>query len=115
MIENSCVFCRIIDRQEPAQIIYEDDHVISFYGLHSVTNAHVLVVPKKHIRNVLDIKEEDQEYIMKIHLGIQQVAKILNIDKTGFRVVTNTGVHGQQEIYHIHYHVIGGRQLIWEF
>lgn len=111
----SCVFCEIIDRQEPATIIYEDDHVISFYGLDSVTKAHVLVVPKKHIENILDIKDEDEKYIFKVHQGIQKVAKILKIDKSGFRVITNTGAHGQQEIYHIHYHVIGGRQLKWEF
>ncbi|NEW04892.1 HIT domain-containing protein [Paenibacillus sp. SYP-B3998] len=111
----SCVFCRIIKREEPAEIIYEDEYVISFYGLHSVTNAHVLVVPKKHIENVLDIEEVDEKYIIKVYLAIKEVAKQLGISETGFRVVTNIGEHGQQEVYHIHYHVIGGRQLKWEF
>lgn len=109
-----CIFCKIINREAPAEIIYEDEYIISFYGLHFSAPVHALVVPKKHIENILDIKEEDEKIIYKIHQGLQKVAKILGVDKDGFRVITNTGVHGQQEVYHIHYHIIGGRQLRWE-
>jgi histidine triad (HIT) family protein len=109
-----CIFCRIINREAPAEVIYEDDDVISFYGLHFSAPVHALIIPKKHIENILDITEKDEKILLKIHMGIQKVAKTLGVDKTGFRVITNTGSHGQQEVYHLHYHIIGGRQLKWE-
>lgn len=109
-----CIFCKIIKREAPAKIIFENEHVISFYGLHFTTNAHVLVVPKKHIVNVMDIQPEDAHIIAEIHFAIQEVAKLLGIDESGFRVITNTNKHGQQEVFHMHYHLIGGRQLKWD-
>jgi histidine triad (HIT) family protein len=66
-----------------------------------------------HIENIMDIKEDDDKIIDKVHQGLQKVAKILGVDKDGIRVITNTGVHSQQEVYHIHYHIIGGGQLRW--
>ncbi|MFA9559502.1 histidine triad nucleotide-binding protein [Evansella sp. AB-rgal1] len=110
----NCIFCKIVNRETPAEIIYEDEYVISFYGLHFSAPVHALVIPKKHIDNIMDIKEDDEKIIYKIHHGIQEVAKILGVEKDGFRVITNTGQHGQQEVYHMHYHLIGGRQLKWE-
>ncbi|MBP3951732.1 HIT domain-containing protein [Halalkalibacter suaedae] len=109
-----CVFCQVVNREEPAEIIYEDEDVIAFYGLHFSAPVHALVIPKKHIENIMDIKEGDEKIIYKIHLGLQEVAKILGVEEDGFRVITNTGKHGQQEVYHMHYHIIGGRQLKWE-
>lgn len=109
-----CIFCKIIKREKPADIIFENEHVISFYGLESFTKAHVLVVPKKHIVNVMDIKPEDGEIVAEIHFAIQKIAKILNIDESGFRVITNTNKEGGQEVYHMHYHLVGGRQLKWD-
>lgn len=110
----NCVFCKIINREIEAEIVYENDFVISFYGLTSETDAHVLVVPKKHITNILDITNEDSVYILEIHKAFNKVARILGIDESGFRIISNTGVHGQQEIMHLHYHLVGGRQLIWK-
>lgn len=110
----SCIFCKIINREAPAEIIFENEHVISFYGLSSFTKAHVLVVPKKHIVNVMDIQPEDGHIIAEIHQAIKVIAKDLKIDQSGFRVITNTGQHGGQEVYHMHYHLVGGRQLKWD-
>ena len=109
-----CIFCKIIRREVPAEIIYENEHVISFCGLTSIADVHVLVVPKKHIENIMDIKEEDVIIIAEIHKAFQVLAKKFGIDKSGFRILTNTGKHGQQEIYHMHYHLVGGRQLKWD-
>ncbi|WP_078552001.1 histidine triad nucleotide-binding protein [Bacillus alkalicellulosilyticus] len=109
-----CIFCKIVNREAPADIIYEDEQVISFYGLHFSAPVHALVIPKKHIMNVMDIQEDDERIVYKIHQGIQEVAKILGVENDGFRVITNTGQHGQQEINHLHYHIIGGRQLKWD-
>lgn len=109
-----CIFCKIIDRKAPADIIFENEHVISFYGLHSFTRAHVLVVPKKHIVNIMDIQAEDAHIIAEIHFAIQKIAKQLEIDESGFRVITNTNKEGGQDIFHMHYHLVGGRQLKWD-
>jgi len=109
-----CIFCKIINRQAPAEIIYETHDVISFYGLHSFTRAHVLVVPKKHIVNMMDLKVEDASIIANIHFAIQEIAKQLGIDESGFRVITNTNKEGGQDVFHMHYHLVGGRQLKWD-
>lgn len=109
-----CIFCKIINRLAPADIIFENEHVISFYGLHSFTKAHVLVVPKKHIVNIMDIQPEDATIIAEIHFAIQKIAKQLGIDESGFRVITNTNKEGGQDVFHMHYHVVGGRQLKWD-
>lgn len=109
-----CIFCKIINRQAPAEIIYETDDVIAFYGLHSFTRAHVLVVPKKHIVNIMDLKPEDAKVIANIHFAIQELAKKLEVDESGFRVITNTNKEGGQDVFHMHYHLVGGRQLKWD-
>ena len=109
-----CVFCRIINKEEDAEIVYENDYVISFYTITPTTDVHVLVVPKNHIVNILDITDNDHIYITEMHKAFIHISKLLNIDDSGFRVVTNTGKHGQQEVMHLHYHLIGGRQLKWE-
>jgi histidine triad (HIT) family protein len=77
--------------------------------------VHVLVIPKKHIASVLDIQNADKELIGEIHLAVQEVAKLTGVAENGFRVVTNVGQHGQQTVQHLHYHVIGGKQLEWKF
>jgi histidine triad (HIT) family protein len=104
----------MIKREAPANIIYENEYVICFYGLHSFTDAHVLVVPKKHIVNIMDIEREDGPIIAEIHFAIKEIAKQLGIDESGFRVITNTNKEGGQEVFHMHYHLVGGRQLKWD-
>jgi histidine triad (HIT) family protein len=110
-----CFFCKIVAGELPSKTIYEDEHVLAFHDINPVAPVHALVIPKKHIVNVLDLKEDDALVLSKIHQAIQKVAAELGVDKSGFRVVTNTGEHGQQTVFHLHYHVIGGRQLKWEF
>ncbi|RKP57959.1 HIT domain-containing protein [Cohnella endophytica] len=110
----SCIFCRIIAREESAEIIYEEEDVISFYGLQYMAPVHALVIPKKHIESIMNIEVQDENIIYKCHLGFQKVARILGVDQSGFRIITNTGKHGQQEINHLHYHLIGGRELTWQ-
>lgn len=110
-----CLFCKLIAGEIPSKKIYEDEHVLAFHDINPVAPVHALVIPKKHIVNVLDLTEDDALVLAKIHAAIQIVAKETGIDETGFRVVTNTGSHGQQTVFHMHHHVIGGRQLKWEF
>lgn len=109
-----CIFCKIAAGELPANKVYEDEHVVSFHDINPLAPVHVLTIPKKHLSSVLAVGEEDKELIGHLHLALQKVAKLTGVDESGFRVVTNVGVHGQQTVQHLHYHLLGGRQLQWE-
>lgn len=106
-----CIFCKIINKQIPSEIIYEDSEIIAFKDIEPVAPVHVLVVPKKHIASVMELKEEDQALIGKIYSVIQRLAVELGIEKEGFRVVTNCGENAGQTVKHIHFHLLGGKKL----
>ena len=110
----ACVFCEISEGKREAEILYSNDYVMAFRGLTSIADVHILVVPRKHIENIMDISDEDDQIIVEIHKAIKIIATQFGIDQTGFRVITNTGKDGQQEVYHMHYHVVGGRKLKWD-
>ena len=107
----TCIFCKIINKEISAEIVYEDEEIIAFKDIHPITPVHILVIPKKHIESVIEIKEEDKEIIGKIYLVINKIAKEQGIDKKGFRVITNCGEDGGQEVKHIHFHLLGGKKL----
>jgi len=109
-----CIFCKIVNGELPSQKVYEDEFAVAFRDINPIAPVHVLTIPKKHISSLLDIGTEDKELIGHLHQVIQNVARITGVDKTGFRVITNIGEHGQQSVHHLHYHVIGGRQLEWK-
>lgn len=106
-----CIFCKIINKQIPSEIIYEDSEIIAFKDIEPVAPVHVLVVPKKHISSVMDLSDEDQALIGKIYLSIKKLAVELGIEKEGFRVVTNCGENAGQTVKHIHFHLLGGKKL----
>ncbi|MGD9676809.1 MAG: histidine triad nucleotide-binding protein [Vulcanibacillus sp.] len=108
---SSCVFCKIINGDIPAKKIFEDEDIIAFHDINPKAKIHVLVIPKKHIPTFMDVQEEDFLLIGKIHKAIQEVAKILKIEESGFRVINNCESDGGQEVYHIHYHILGGEKL----
>lgn len=109
-----CIFCKIIKGDIPSKKVYEDDLALAFHDISPIAPVHVLVIPKKHIASVLDIAEEDKELVGYLHQVIGKVAKETGVAETGFRIISNTGTHGQQTVPHLHYHVIGGRQLEWK-
>ena len=106
-----CIFCKIANHEVPSTIVAENEYAIAFEDLSPVAPVHVLVIPKMHISNVLDLNDENIKYVSEIHKMIKEVAKIKNIDESGFRVITNCGEDGGQTVYHLHYHVIGGKAL----
>lgn len=108
-----CIFCKIISGDLPSKKVYEDEKVLAFHDINPIAPVHVLIIPKKHISSVLAIQAEDKELIGHIHLVAQQVAEQMDLHASGFRVITNIGEHGQQTVHHLHYHIIGGRQLQW--
>lgn len=105
------LFTKIINREIPSNIVYENDDVIAFKDVNPVAPIHILVVPKKEIATVNDIKAEDAELIGKMYLAIGEIAKELGIVEDGYRVVTNCNSHGGQEVYHLHFHLLGGEKL----
>ncbi|MDO4690274.1 MAG: histidine triad nucleotide-binding protein [Fusobacterium sp.] len=105
------IFTKIINKEILADIVYEDDEVIAFKDIAPVAPTHILVVPKKEIPTMNDIKEEDANLIGKIYLVIGKLAKKFNLDKNGYRVVSNCNEYGGQTVFHLHFHLIGGEKL----
>ena len=101
------LFTKIINKEIPADIVYEDDDVIAFKDIAPVAPVHVLVVPKKEIPTINDITDEDALLIGKIYKVIGKLAKKFGIDKDGYRVVSNCNENAGQTVFHIHFHLIG--------
>ena len=105
------IFSKIIRRELPADIVYEDDQVLAFRDINPQAPTHVLVIPKTEIPTVNDIQPDQAELIGKMVLAAQQIAADEGIAEDGYRLVVNCNGHGCQEVYHLHLHLIGGRQL----
>ena len=105
------IFSKIIRRELPADIVYEDDEVLAFRDINPQAPTHVLIIPKTEIATVNDIQPEQAGLIGKMVLAAQQIAADEGIAEDGFRLVVNCNRHGCQEVYHLHLHLIGGRQL----
>ncbi|MBL91290.1 MAG: histidine triad nucleotide-binding protein [Myxococcales bacterium] len=113
MSDDNCIFCKIVKKEIPATIIYEDDHVLAFEDLNPQAPVHCLVITKKHIVGGNDMTPEDTIALGHMLLAGKKVAEIKNIADDGYRFVINTGAHGGQRVFHIHLHVMGGRPLSW--
>ena len=105
------IFCKIINKEIPSKIVIENDYVTAFEDLHPVAPVHILVVPKKHIQNVMKLTEEDTVYLQEVYKAVQEIAKEKQINETGFRVLTNNGEDAGQTIKHLHFHILGGRKM----
>ena len=106
-----CIFCKIIKEEIPSTKIYEDDNVLAFKDINPAAPIHILVVPKQHIENVLEINEGNKKILEDVFLAINKIAKKLGIDKDGFRVITNCGRDSGQEVMHLHFHILAGAKL----
>jgi histidine triad (HIT) family protein len=109
----STIFKRIIDREIPADIVYEDDHCLAFRDVTPQAPVHVLVIPKKEIPSADAIGDGDAELLGHMWVTIGKIARELGIADSGYRVVTNCGKQGGQSVDHLHFHILGGRQLDW--
>lgn len=107
------IFTQIIDREIPADIVYENDVAIAIKDINPQAPIHILIIPKKHIATINDIEQEDKKIIGELFIIAKKLAKDLEIDKDGYRTIFNCNEHGGQTVYHIHLHLIGGRQLGW--
>ena len=108
----STIFQKIIDREIPADIVYEDAFCMAFNDINPRAPTHVIVIPKKEITAVDDIAEEDETLIGHLFVAIKKIAAQLGLED-GYRVVTNNGPNAGQEVMHIHFHLLGGRKMTW--
>jgi histidine triad (HIT) family protein len=107
-----CLFCRIVRGEIPSRKIYEDEHTFAFEDINPQAPTHVLVVPKKHIRGLKETTTEDAEIIGRCHLAAANIARERNIEN-GYRTVLNVGPQAGQSVFHLHVHLLGGRNLHW--
>lgn len=106
-----CVFCKIIDKQIPADILYEDEEMIVFRDIKPKAPIHLLVVPKKHIPTINDISEDDIAYMGRIIYRAKVMAIKQGIGESGYKLIFNCGPEGGQVVYHVHLHLLGGKPL----
>lgn len=109
----ACIFCEIINKRIPAKIIYEDEYAIAFEDINPQAPVHTLVIPKKHISTNLDIKKEDNELLGHLFQVANKIARDKGIAERGFRLVMNCNPESGQTVFHIHLHILGGRQMHW--
>ena len=110
---DNCLFCKIINGEITAKKVYENEHIIAFNDIDPKAPIHILVIPKKHIRSINELNSSDINLAGEIILAAKKIAKDQGIDSKGFRVVFNTNDDGGQTVYHIHMHIMGGRQMQW--
>jgi histidine triad (HIT) family protein len=106
-----CIFCKIVAGSLPSNKIYEDEHILAFHDIHPLAAVHALIIPKKHIATMNDVENGDWSLIGDIPRVAQLIARNLGIAESGYRLVNNCGQEGGQDVYHIHYHLLGGEQL----
>ena len=109
----STIFSKIINKEIHADILFENDKILAFRDISPQAPVHFLVIPKKEIRTINDINEKDKSLIGELFIVAKEIAKKEGISEKGYRTIFNCNEHGGQTVYHIHLHVLGGRQLEW--
>src|SRR5437870_2429289 len=108
-----CLFCKIIHRQVPASIVYEDQRVLAFNDINPQAPTHVLVIPKRHIESLNEMSVEDDQIVGEVVRRAAAIAKERGLSAGGFRTVFNTNRDAGQTVFHVHLHLLGGRVMSW--
>ena len=109
----SCLFCKIIAREIPASIVYEDDRLLAFNDINPQAPTHVLVIPKQHIESLNDLQAGDDQMVGELVRRAAAIARERGISAGGFRTVFNTNRDAGQTVFHVHLHLLGGRSMAW--
>ena len=110
---SDCLFCGIADGKIKANLVYQDETVLAFKDISPKAPVHILIIPRKHIVSVLDIDASDDAVIGQIFQVAGRLAREQGVAESGFRVVANSGADAGQSVFHLHYHLLGGRQMTW--
>ena len=109
----STIFTKIINKEIPADIVYEDDICLAFKDINAQAPVHFLVIPKKEIESMATVEDSDKEILGHLMLKASQIAEEQGLSESGYRLVANTNGDGGQSVYHLHIHILGGRKLTW--
>jgi len=109
MENKSCVFCKILSGESPAQILHHDELVTAFRDTHPIASTHILIITNRHIDSVNDLEPTDESLLGHMVMVAKQLAAHEGIAERGYRLIINTGVHAGQSIFHLHVHLIGGK------
>ena len=110
-MSDECLFCRIATGEMSAEIVHEDDDLVTFRDINPQAPTHILVIPRKHVASVDDLEPADAELVGKLFLAAKEVAADEGLE--GYRLVVNNGAEAGQSVFHIHLHVLGGRAMRW--
>jgi histidine triad (HIT) family protein len=109
----SCVFCEIAAGRSPARMVYDDDQLVAFHDIRPQAPTHVLVIPRRHFTSLLDLGPEDDGLAGALVRKARDLAREMGLGERGFRIVMNCGEDSGYSVFHIHLHLLGGRQLAW--
>ncbi len=110
---DDCIFCKIVRKEIPSRIVYEDENILAFEDIEPVAPVHLLIIPKIHISSLNEVNDEHKDLIADIIITIKELAKELELSEDGYRVVNNCGDLGGQTVNHLHFHLVGERQMKW--
>jgi histidine triad (HIT) family protein len=110
---SDCLFCSIVSGTITANVVYQDDSVVAFKDIRPVAPVHFLIIPRKHIVSILDLEVDDEALLGRIFQVAGRLARDHGIAQSGFRLVVNAGPDAGQSVFHVHYHLLGGRQMSW--
>jgi histidine triad (HIT) family protein len=108
-----CLFCGIIEGEIKGDIVYRDERIVAFRDVRPQAPVHILIVPVKHIATLSDLNDEDKDVVGAIHLVASRLAEQHGVANDGYRVVVNCGANAGQTVFHIHFHLLGGRHFSW--
>ena len=109
----SCLFCKIISKEIPARVVFEDDVLLAFEDIRPQAPVHILLIPKEHFASLAEAGEDKEKILGRLLLAAGAAAREKGLGRTGYRVVLNTGPDSGQEVFHIHVHLLGGRKMGW--
>ena len=110
---SDCIFCKIAAGEIPADLVYEDDQVVGFRDLNPQAPTHVLLIPRRHIASINELRPEDEAIIGRLYTAAAKVAAQEGFAESGYRTVINCNEDGGQTVFHVHLHLLGGRRMSW--
>ena len=110
---DNCIFCKIVNGELPVEKAYEDEELLAFPDINPQAPLHLLLIPKKHIRNIMEMEAKDSDLIGRLFFKAQELARLHGCEEKGGRFVINCKSDGGQTVDHLHYHILGGRPLSW--
>jgi len=108
---DDCIFCKIIRDETPSDKVYEDETVVAFEDIHPAAPTHILIVPKNHIASINAMEPDDEKTVGHLFTVARKLAKQLGVSESGYRLIINTGPDSGQVVYHLHLHLLGGREM----